>query len=316
MSFFDSLKNKFQKKEDKELYTTGLDASKASFGDKVKALFTGTAKFDDAWYDHLLAILLQADVSLKTAEKIIKKMRKAIKGSMGEQEAYETFARVLLEHYGDNVEPYEFAEGRLNVMMIVGVNGSGKTTTAAKLAYRYKEEGKKVLLVGGDTFRAAGSSQLGLWAEEVGVDFIGGKPMQDPASVYVDAARYAKEHEFDIMICDSAGRLQNKTHLMQELDKMRRVLEREAGQIDHTYLVIDGNTGQNGLMQAKAFLDIVDVDSLIVTKLDGSPRGGVIFSINDELGIKVSDVGLGEGMKDLRPFDIEAFVYRIAHGDA
>ena len=172
-----------------------------------------------------------------------------------------------------------------------------------------------MLLVGGDTFRAAGSSQLGLWAEEVGVEFVGGKPNQDPASVYVDAARFAKANDIDVMICDSAGRLQNKTNLMKELDKMRRVLIKEVGAIDHTYLVIDGNTGQNGLMQAKAFTEIVDVDSLIVTKLDGSPKGGVIFSINDELKIKVSDIGLGEGMADLRPFDVEAFVYRLVHDE-
>ncbi|HEY4537124.1 MAG TPA: signal recognition particle-docking protein FtsY [Erysipelothrix sp.] len=315
MSFFDQLKSKFQKKDDKELYKTGLDASKASFGDKVKDFFMGSSEYNDDWYDHLLAILLQADLSLSTAEKIIKKLRKEIKRNMSHEEAFETFAKVLLDHYGENHPGYDYKPGQLNVMMIVGVNGSGKTTTAAKLAYRYQQEGKKVLLVGGDTFRAAGSSQLGLWAEEVGVDFVGGKPNQDPASVYVDAARYAKEHDIDIMICDSAGRLQNKTNLMNELDKMRRVLIKEAGHIDHTYLVIDGNTGQNGLMQAKAFTDIVDVDSLIVTKLDGSPKGGVIFSINDELKIKVSDIGLGEKMADLRPFDVEAFVYRLVQDE-
>lgn len=315
MSFFDQLKSKFQKKDDKELYKTGLDASKASFGDKVKDFFMGSSEYDDEWYDHLLAILLQADLSLKTAEKVIKKLRKEIKRNMSKDEAFETFAMVLLDHYGENHQGYDYIPGRLNVMMIVGVNGSGKTTTAAKLAYRYHQEGLKVLLVGGDTFRAAGSSQLGVWADEVGVEFVGGKPNQDPASVYVDAARYAKAHDIDIMICDSAGRLQNKTNLMNELDKMRRVLIKEVGQIDHTYLVIDGNTGQNGLMQAKAFTEIVAVDSLIVTKLDGSPKGGVIFSINDDLNIKVSDIGLGEGMQDLRPFDVEAFVYRLVNDD-
>lgn len=316
MSFFDQLKDKFQKKDDKELYTTGLNKSKEGFGDKLKSLFIGKPKYDDAWYDHLLAVLIQGDVSLKSAQKIIKNLRKQIKKSMSEDEAFETLAKVLLEHYGDDVADFEFEEGRLNVLMLVGVNGSGKTTTAAKLAKRYKDEGKKVLLVGGDTFRAAGSSQLGVWADEIGVGFVGGKEKQDPASVYVDAARYAKANDFDIMICDSAGRLQNKTNLMNELEKMRRVLEREAGVIDHTYCVIDGNTGQNGLAQAKSFQEAAKIDSIIVTKLDGSPKGGVILSIKDELGIKVSNIGLGESMNDLRPFDIEAFVYRLVHDES
>ena len=311
MGFFNQLKDKFQKKADKELYTTGLNQSKEGFGDKLKAMFVGKPKFDDAWYDHLLAVLIQGDISLKSSQKIIRNLKNKIKRNMSEEEAFDALTEVVLAHYGDNVEPYHFIEGRLNTMMIVGVNGSGKTTTAAKLAKRYKDDGRKVLLVGGDTFRAAGSSQLGVWADEVGVDFIGGKKNQDPASVYVDAARYAKANDFDIMICDSAGRLQNKTNLMKELDKMRRVLVKETGVIDHTYCVIDGNTGQNGLAQAKSFQEAAEIDSLIVTKLDGSPKGGVLLSIKDDLGIKVSDIGLGEGIDDLRPFDIEAFVYRL-----
>ena len=199
----------------------------------------------------------------------------------------------------------------MNVILVVGVNGSGKTTSCAKIAHRYKTEGKKVLLVGGDTFRAAGSNQLKVWADTIGVDFIGGDEGRDAASVYVDAARYAKEHDFDIMICDSAGRLQNKTNLMNELEKMKRVLIKEVGHVDHTYLVIDGNTGQNGLSQAKVFTEVTPVDSLIVRKLDGSPNGGVLLSIKDELGIKVSNVGLGQKMEDMRPFDIETYLQNL-----
>lgn len=311
MSFFNQLKKKFQNKEDKELYTTGLNQSKEGFGDKLKAVFVGKPKFDHAWYDHLLGVLLQGDISLKSSQKIIRNLKKVIKTSMSQKEALEALSQAVLDHYGENVQPYFFREGRLNTMMIVGVNGSGKTTTAAKLAKQYKDDGRKVLLVGGDTFRAAGSSQLELWAKEIDVDFIGGKKNQDPASVYVDAARYAKAHDFDIMICDSAGRLQNKTNLMKELDKMRRVLVKETGVIDHTYCVIDGNNGQNGLAQAKSFQEAAEIDSIIVTKLDGSPKGGVLLSIKDDLGIKVSHIGLGEGIDDLRPFDIEAFVYRL-----
>lgn len=314
MGFFDMFKksNKKDQKE-QELYSTGLDSTKASFGNKLKQMFTGKPKFDDAWYDHLLAVLIQSDVSLKSAQKIIKTFRKNVKASMSEEEALETLVEVILRQYGDNLEPYAIEPGRLNAILVVGVNGSGKTTTCAKLAYNYHKEGYKVLLVGGDTFRAAGSNQLKVWADEIGVDFVGGKDNQDPASVYVDAARYAKEHDFDVMICDSAGRLQNKVNLMKELEKMKRVLEREVGSIDHTYLVIDGNTGQNGLSQAKTFTEVTPVNSLIVTKLDGSPKGGVLLSIKDELDLKVSHIGLGETVGDLRAFDIESYLYHLVN---
>lgn len=311
MGLFDRLKATFTKKEDKALYETGLNATKASFGDKLKAMFTGKPTYDDAWFDHLLAVLLQSDVSLKSAQKILKTFRKEVKKSMSEEEALEAFVNVMLRQYGDNEVPYEAQKGRLNTIFVVGVNGAGKTTTCAKLAYHYHSQGLKVLLVGGDTYRAAGSNQLKVWADEVGVDFIGGEEGRDAAAVYVDAARHAKSENYDIMICDSAGRLQNKINLMNELEKMKRILIRETGQIDHTYLVIDGNTGQNGLSQAKTFTEVTPIDSLIITKLDGSPKGGVLLSIKDELGIKVSYVGLGETMADLRPFDIEAYLYNL-----
>lgn len=310
MGLFDRLKQTFAKKDDKELFTTGLNATKASFGEKLKAMFVGKPAYDDAWFDHLLAILLQSDVSLKSAQKIIKTFRKTLNSSK-DREPLELLVEVMLEQYGDNVTPYELEAGRLNTLFVVGVNGSGKTTTCAKLAHHYQTLGKKVLLVGGDTFRAAGSNQLKVWADTIGVEFVGGEEGRDAASVYVDAARYAKSHDIDVMICDSAGRLQNKVNLMNELEKMKRILTREAGVIDHTYLVIDGNTGQNGLSQAKTFTEVTPIDSLIITKLDGSPKGGVILSIKDDLGIKVSYVGLGEKMEDLRPFDIEAYLYNL-----
>ncbi len=311
MGLFDRLKASFTKKEDKVLYETGLNATKASFGDKLKAMFTGKPAYDDAWFDHLLAVLLQSDVSLKSAQKIIKTFRKDVKNSMSEEEALEVLVKVMLNQYGDNITPYEVESGRLNTIFVVGVNGAGKTTTCAKLAYHYHQQGLKVLLVGGDTFRAAGSNQLKVWSEEVGVGFVGGEEGRDAAAVFVDAARLAKQENYDIMICDSAGRLQNKVNLMNELEKMKRILVRETGQIDHTYLVIDGNTGQNGLSQAKTFTEVTPIDSLIITKLDGSPKGGVLLSIKDELGIKVSYVGLGEKMEDLRPFEIEAYLYNL-----
>lgn len=313
MGLFKRFRKKKETDQDQVLYQTGLEATKQSFGSKLKSLFTGKPQFDDAWFDHLLAVLIQSDVSLKSAQKIIKEFRKQIKSNMDQDEAIELLIEIMFQQYGENLPIYETHDG-LNVFLVVGVNGSGKTTTCAKLAHHYISQGKKVLLVGGDTFRAAGSSQMGAWAETVGAGFVGGSENQDPASVYVDAARVAKAEGYDVMICDSSGRLQNKTNLMKELEKMKRVLVREVDHIDHTYLVIDGNTGQNGLSQAKGFTEVTDVNSLIVTKLDGSPKGGVLLSIKDELGIKVSYIGLGESLDDLRPFDIESYLGNLVEG--
>lgn len=304
MSFFKKL---FKSDKEEEYYKVGLEATRKTFGDKIMGLFKGNTQFDDRWYDDLLALLIQADVSVKSGKKIIRSLRKEMKQVKSEEEAISHLKNIIFQQYGDNVEPYEL-EDRLNVFLMVGVNGTGKTTTCAKLAHLYAKEGKKVLLVGGDTFRAAGSNQLKLWADKIGVSFFGGKEGEDPASVYVGAIRHAKENDFDLVICDSAGRLQNKVNLMNELDKMRRVLVREAGQIDQTYLVLDGNTGQNGISQAKNFTEVTPVDSLIVTKLDGSPKGGVLLSIKDELDLKVSYIGLGEGLDDLRVFDIAHYL--------
>lgn len=313
MGLFKRFRKKQETTQDSELYATGLEATKQSFGAKLKSLFSGKPQFDDAWYDHLLAVLIQSDVSLKSSQKILKSFRKKVNSSMSQEEAIETLIETMYAQYGDNLPEYTPHEG-LNVFLVVGVNGSGKTTTCAKLAKRYIDQGLKVLLVGGDTFRAAGSSQMKVWADTVGAGFVGGSENQDPASVYVDAARVAKDQGYDVMICDSSGRLQNKVNLMQELEKMKRVLVKEVEKIDHTYLVIDGNTGQNGLSQAKGFTEVTDVNSLIVTKLDGSPKGGVLLSIKDELGIKVSDIGLGEALEDLRPFDIESYLGNLVDG--
>lgn len=305
---FDSLKNMFSSKKDEELYTSGFETTREGFGQKLMSMFTGKPVFDDAWFDQLLMLFIQSDVSLKTSQKYIKSFKKELKKMKTEDEALQKMAELMARQYGDNVEPLVLKEDDMNVILVVGVNGTGKTTTCAKLAYRYQQEGKKVLLVGGDTFRAAGSNQLKAWAEKIGVLFYGGEENQDPASVYVDAIRYGKEQNVDLVICDSAGRLQNKTNLMKELEKMKRVLVKEAGAIDHTYLVVDGNTGQNGISQAKNFTEVTPIDSLIVTKLDGSPKGGVLLSIKDELDMKVSYVGLGEGVEDLRPFEIESYL--------
>lgn len=313
MGFFDKLKRSFSNNEDNIVYETGLNKTKESFGTRLKNLITGN-EYDDKWFDGLLAVLIQSDVSLKTSKKIIKELKPKIKASMNNDEVLDIIVETIYNQYGEDVESLEIHEP-INTIFVVGVNGSGKTTSCAKLAKQYKDQGYNVLLVGGDTYRAAGSDQLKLWAEKLGIDFFGGKPEEDPASVYVGASRYAKENNIDIMICDSAGRLHNKTNLMHELDKMKRILIRETGGIDHTYLVIDGNTGQNGLNQVREFSKIAEVDSLIVTKLDGSSKGGVLLSIKEELGTKVSYIGLGESAQDLRRFDIKAYLYSLFGGN-
>lgn len=307
MGFFDKLRKKGNLGN--EVYETGLSKTKESFGTRLKNLITGN-DYDEVWFDSLLAVLIQSDISIKSANKIIKQMKKEINPRMSEQEVLDLLVSTMHDQYGEDAPKIKFNEG-LTTIFIVGVNGSGKTTTCAKLAKQYNDAGKKVLLVGGDTYRAAGSDQLKMWAESLGVDFYGGKANEDPASVYVGASRKAVSEGYDLMICDSAGRLHNKTNLMQELDKMKRVLIREAGSIDHTYLVIDGNTGQNGLNQVKEFTKIADVDSLIVTKLDGSSKGGVLLSIKDELGTKVSYIGLGETASDLKEFEIQTYLYSL-----
>lgn len=299
------------RKKGEDTYSSGLSVTKERFSDRIIGLFTQSNNYDAKWFDSLMTVLIQSDVSLKTAQKIIKGLRKEIRASMTKEEALETLVQLIGRQYGEDIGPLEFKEAELNTILLVGVNGSGKTTTVAKLGKKFSTQGKKVLLVGGDTYRAAGSDQLKVWAEGLGLDFYGGHANQDPASVYVDAARYAKENHFDLMICDSAGRLHNKANLMKELEKMRRVLLRETGSILHTYLVIDGNTGQNGIEQAKVFTELAQVDSLIVTKLDGSSKGGILLSIKDELNIKVSYIGLGETAEDLRPFEIEAYLYSL-----
>ena len=198
---------------------------------------------------------------------------------------------------------------------LIGVNGSGKTTTSAKLIQYYKEQGKKVAVAAADTFRAGAIDQIDTWATRLGVHCVKGKMNQDPSSVLVDACRYAKENDIDILICDTAGRLQNKTNLMNELSKMHRVVQREIeGAPQEVWLVLDATTGQNGISQAKVFLEATDVTGIVLTKMDGTAKGGVVLAIRDLLHLPVRFLGLGEKPADLRPFDINAFLMGITKG--
>jgi fused signal recognition particle receptor len=198
------------------------------------------------------------------------------------------------------------------VILMVGVNGVGKTTSIAKLAYKFKNDGNKVLLVAGDTFRAGAVEQLDVWASRLGVDIVKGNEKEDPSSVYYRGVNKAKTEGYDIVICDSAGRLQTKTNLMDELSKMRRVLSKEVEGAPHeVMLVIDATTGQNGVIQASSFAKATGVDSIILTKMDSTSKGGIILSIREELGIPVKYIGLGEKLEDLEEFDLEEYVYGL-----
>lgn len=315
MGFFDKIKDAFSKKEDQNVYLSGLEKGQQGWGFKLKAFFQGSNQYDQAWFDELIVLLVQSDVSVKTAQKLIKQFRKQLDPALTNEEAYQLFAQVCGQFYGEDYLTPQPVAKQLYTIMMVGVNGSGKTTSSAKLGYQYTQDGKKVLLVAADTFRAAAVEQLKTWGDRISIEVFSGKDKEDPASVLVEASRYALENEFDVMICDTAGRLQNKVNLMSELSKMKRVLVRECGQIDQVYLVLDATTGQNGLSQAKEFKEATDLDAIILTKLDGSSKGGILLSIKDELDLKVAYVGLGEQVDQLRLFDIEAYLYSLLWGN-
>jgi fused signal recognition particle receptor len=212
----------------------------------------------------------------------------------------------------DIVNEIQFKENGPTILLVVGVNGVGKTTTIAKLAYRYQKKGKKVLLVAGDTFRAGAIEQLAVWAERIKVDIVTHPANSDPSSVMYDAIKKATSEGYDILLCDTAGRLQTKVNLMNELSKMKRVLQTFMPDAPHeTLLVVDATTGQNGMSQAKAFKEATDVSGIILTKLDGTSKGGIVLAIRHEMGIPIKYIGLGEAVDDLEVFDIESYLYGL-----
>ena len=215
----------------------------------------------------------------------------------------------------DIVNEIQFKENGPTVLLVVGVNGVGKTTTIAKLAHRYIKQKKKVMLVAGDTFRAGATEQLKVWAERLKCSIVTGSENQDPASVVYDGMVQAKKQNIDLVICDTAGRLQNKTNLMNELAKMKRVIAKEIPDGPHDiFLIIDANTGQNGVIQAKAFKECTSLTGVVITKMDGTSKGGIILAIRDELGVPVRFIGLGEQMEDLEEFDLDQYLYGLCLG--
>jgi fused signal recognition particle receptor len=316
MAFFSKIKEAFVRNQDKDKYLSGLDRSKKSFGDRIRALSNSFHGVDDNLLEQIMIILLESDVGIHTAQKIVDEFESRAK----EIKNYDSMEDYLISILYDFYEPEEdkeinYATKGPTVIMMVGVNGSGKTTTTAKLIAYYQEQGKNVAVAAADTFRAGAVDQIEEWAKRLDVPCIKGKANQDPASVIVDGCRYAKEHDIDILICDTAGRLQNKTNLMKELSKMSRVATKEIEGAPHeTWLVLDATTGQNGIIQAKQFLEATPVSGIVLTKMDGTAKGGVVMAIRDQLNLPVRFMGLGEKPADLKPFDISSYLIGITKG--
>lgn len=324
MGLFSFLKEKIFGKSttQKEKYITGLDKSRKNFASKLKALTARYSKVNENYFDELEEILIEADVGVNLTLDIIDATKKESmeKGIFDPSEINELIVDKMFVSYAqqgsDIVNEIQFQKDEPTVLLVVGVNGVGKTTTIAKLAYRYQKQGKKVLLVAGDTFRAGATEQLTIWANRLKCDIVTGKENQDPASVVYDGMKKAKETNVDLVICDTAGRLQNKVNLMNELSKMKRVISKEIPTGPHDiFLIIDANTGQNGVIQAKAFKECTDLTGVVITKMDGTSKGGIILAIRDELGVPVRFIGLGEKMEDLEEFDLDQYLYGLCLGE-
>lgn len=294
-SFFDRVK-------------AGLEKTKNNFVKKVETIVIGYAEIDDDFLDDLEATMLVGDLGPKTTAYLMKEIRRGVTEGIinNTNEVMPFMEERITEMLGAQEEVLELHKPE--VILVVGVNGVGKTTTIAKLAYYYAEQGKKVIIAAGDTFRAAASEQLSIWADRVGVSIVKHKEGADPAAVVFDACASAIAKEADLVIVDTAGRLHTKVNLMEELKKIGRVADKQIPGAPHqTLLVLDGTTGQNAVSQAKLFGEAVPVTGIVVTKLDGTAKGGVVISIKEELGVPVRWIGVGEQMDDLRPFNAKEF---------
>lgn len=319
MSFFRRLKEKITGTNEAvtEKFKEGLSKTRDQFTSKVNDLVARFREVDEEFFEELEDLLLQADVGFETVMELIDELkfevqRKNIKSTVGIQSI---ISEKLVEIYKageENEGELKLQEDGLSVILMVGVNGVGKTTTIGKLAARFKGEGKSVMLAAGDTFRAGAIDQLVVWGERTGVEVIRQSEGSDPAAVMYDAIRAAKNRNVDILICDTAGRLQNKVNLMKELEKIHRVIDREVPGAPHEVLLaLDATTGQNALVQAQTFQEATNVSGIVLTKLDGTAKGGIVLAIRNKLNIPVKFVGLGEGIDDLQPFDPEKYVYGL-----
>lgn len=283
------------------------------FFDKLKKAFSGSIKLDEDFFEAMEETLILGDLGVSVATDAVEQLRTAIKKEhlQTEEEVKDALRRILTEmlRVGDTALDLST---RPSVVMMIGVNGVGKTTTIGKLGYRLRSEGKKVLFCASDTFRAAAADQLEIWSQRAGVDIVRQSEGSDPGTVLFDAMQAAKARHTDVVLVDTAGRLHNKQNLMNELSKLRKIVDREAPEAaKETLLILDATTGQNGLIQAKQFQETAGLTGIVLTKLDGTAKGGIVVAIARELQVPVKFIGLGEGMEDLQPFDAEAYVREL-----
>lgn len=309
--------NTVKVKSNVKIYEKGLSKSRNGFVSNLISLTSRYQKVNDAYFDELEEILIMADIGINTVMKFMDRLRERVRHEKIEDP--NLLKEIIVDelfiiYVDDNIieSKIHYSEEGPTVLLFVGVNGVGKTTTIGKLASKMKEEGKKVLLVAGDTFRAGACKQLEEWSNKVGVGFIGKEERADPASVVFDGLEKAKQENYDVVLIDTAGRLQNKVNLMKELEKINRVIGAQIPSAPHeTLLIMDATTGQNGISQAKSFQEITNVTGIVLTKLDGTAKGGIVLAIKEEVKIPVKYIGLGETKDDLQPFDIETYIYGL-----
>ena len=324
MGFFDKLKkivnkdkNAFENNNEKKLYDKGFEKTRKQISDKLNNLNKKYSKVNAEYFEELEELLIMADIGVNTVMNFMDRLvSRAQKEKVTDPEVLKELIvdELFIIYVNDEIldDKIKYNENGPTVLLFVGVNGVGKTTTIAKLAKREKDKGKKVLLVAGDTFRAGAIEQLTLWANKVNVDIVSTKEGADPSSVMYVSLEKAKKEKYDVVLIDTAGRLQNKINLMNELNKVNKVIGNLIEGAPHeTLLVIDATTGQNGISQAKQFKEITNITGIVLTKLDGTAKGGIVLAIKDEVKIPVKFIGLGEGMDDLQSFDIEKYIYGL-----
>ena len=288
----------------------GLTKTRDNIVSGIDSIFSGFSSIDEEFYEEIEEILIMGDLGIHATTEIIENLKKKVKEQhIKEPKACKELLIASIKEQMDVGETAYRFEQEQSVVLVIGVNGVGKTTSVGKLAGKLKDQGRKVVLAAADTFRAAAGEQLGEWANRAGVEMIGGQEGADPASVVYDAVAAAKARNADVLLCDTAGRLHNKKNLMEELKKIHRILEKEyPDAFRETLVVLDGTTGQNALAQAKQFSEVADITGIILTKMDGTAKGGIAVAIQAELGIPVKYIGVGETIDDLQKFDSEQFV--------
>ncbi|MCI9446331.1 MAG: signal recognition particle-docking protein FtsY [Lachnospiraceae bacterium] len=288
----------------------GLSKTRDNIVSGIDSIFSGFSSIDDDFYEEIEEILIMGDLGVHATSEIIENLKKKVKEEHIKEpgKCKELLIASIKEQMDVGETAYRFEQEK-SVVLVIGVNGVGKTTSVGKLAGKLKDQGKKVVIAAADTFRAAAGDQLAEWANRAGVEMIGGQEGADPASVVYDAVAAAKARNADVLLCDTAGRLHNKKNLMEELKKINRILEKEYhGAFRETLVVLDGTTGQNALAQARQFCEVADITGIILTKMDGTAKGGIAVAIQSELGIPVKYIGVGETIDDLQKFDPEQFV--------